>query len=88
MKKNPPKFKTKEAAFEITNDRNYCPKENMTKTNSEDCTYHKFAPFSHYINNIKINVHKSVCFKCLRIREIVKLTCIFAKSLIPALCFQ
>lgn len=43
-KKKPPKFKTKEAAFEITNDRNYCPKENMTKTNSEDCTYHKFAP--------------------------------------------
>lgn len=44
MKNKKTKFKTKEAAFEITNDRNYCPKENMTKTNSENCIYHKFAP--------------------------------------------
>lgn len=58
------------------------------KKTSEDCKYYKFSPFSHYINDIKINVHQSVYFKCLRTRDVGKVTCSFAKSLISALCFQ
>lgn len=79
----------KEAAFETTNGRSYCPDENMKKGNSENCKYYRFAPpFSHHINNVGINVHKSVYFKCLRTRGIVKLTHSFAKSLNSSLCLQ
>lgn len=79
----------KEAAFETANGRSYRPDENMKKGNSKNCKYYRFAPpFSHHINNVGINVCRSVYFKCLRTRGIVKLTRSFAKSLNSSLCLQ